>query len=155
MIDSLKKAFVSSTVLAHLLKMKMSVYCCSPWVMCIVMGSMCRHCTKHFISLLLLKIIFINLTIKRQLCRSSFTKTRGESRNLLVTSYFSFSHSVIYPLENFPPFSSNSKFVSFISGFCAFDEFLYACRRRDILWDHPWRAGGVQFFVRSISPKLL
>ena len=38
-------------------------------------------------------------------------------------------------------------------------DFLYARRRRDVLWDHPWRAGGrpggVQFFVRSISPKLL
>ena len=33
-------------------------------------------------------------------------------------------------------------------------QLLYARRRRDVLWDHPWRAGGVQFFVRSISPKL-
>ena len=33
--------------------------------------------------------------------------------------------------------------------------FLYARQRQDVLWDHPWRAGGVQFFVRSISPKLL
>ena len=33
-------------------------------------------------------------------------------------------------------------------------QLLYARRRRDVLWVQPWRAGGVQFFVRSISPKL-
>ena len=34
--------------------------------------------------------------------------------------------------------------------------FLYARRRPNVLWDHPWLAGGQRppFFVQSISPKL-
>ena len=37
------------------------------------------------------------------------------------------------------------------------EQFLYARRRRDVLWDHPWRPGrqaASPFFVRSISPRL-
>ena len=32
--------------------------------------------------------------------------------------------------------------------------FLYARRRRDVLWDHPWRAGGVQSgaYLQNYSP---
>ena len=35
-----------------------------------------------------------------------------EKEKLLVTSNFSFSHSVFYPSENFQPFSSNLKLLS-------------------------------------------
>ena len=43
---------------------------------------------------------------------TSLLKTLWEKEKLLVTSNFSFSDSVFYPLDNFLPFSSNLKLSS-------------------------------------------
>ena len=45
-------------------------------------------------------------------CSTSLLKTLWEKQKLLVTSIFSISHSVFYLLDNFLPFSSNSKLLS-------------------------------------------
>ena len=42
----------------------------------------------------------------------NFLKMLWEKDKLLVTSNFSFSHSVFYPFENFLPFSSDLKLLS-------------------------------------------
>ena len=43
---------------------------------------------------------------------TNLLKTLWEKEKLLITSNFSFSHSVFYLLDNFLPFSSNLKFSS-------------------------------------------
>ena len=43
---------------------------------------------------------------KLLVCSTSLLKTLWKKEKLLVTSNFSFSHNVSYPLENFLPFSS-------------------------------------------------
>ena len=47
-----------------------------------------------------------------RVCSTSLLKTLGEKEKLLVTSNFSFSHSVSTLLENFLPFSLNLKLSS-------------------------------------------
>ena len=47
-----------------------------------------------------------------RVCIASFLKTLKEKEKLLITSNFSFSHSVFYLLENFLPFSSSLKLSS-------------------------------------------
>ena len=47
-----------------------------------------------------------------RVCSKRLLKTLWEKEKLLVTSNFSFSRNVSYLLENFTPFSSNSKLSS-------------------------------------------
>ena len=47
-----------------------------------------------------------------RVCSTSLLKTLWEKEKLLVTSNFSFSLGVFYPLQNFLPFSSNMKLSS-------------------------------------------
>ena len=44
-----------------------------------------------------------------RVCRISFMKTQWKKEKLLITSNFSFSHSVFYPFRNFTPTSSHLK----------------------------------------------
>ena len=58
-------------------------------------------------------------------CSTSLLKTQSEKEELLVTSNFSFSHSISNPLENVLPFSSNSKLSSANS--CSMEASKFSC----------------------------
>ena len=52
-----------------------------------------------------------------RVCSTSLLKTLWEKEKLLITSNFSFSHSVFYPFEELLPFLSNLKLLS-ANSFC-------------------------------------
>ena len=60
--------------------------------------------------------LFSNKALFLRACNKNLLKTLWEKEKLLVTSNFSFSHSVFYSLGKFPPFSSNLK-LSFANSF--------------------------------------
>ena len=55
---------------------------------------------------------FPNKSLFLPVCSASLLKTLWEKEKLLVTSNFSFSHSVFYPFVDFSPFTRNLKLSS-------------------------------------------
>ena len=76
-----------------------------------------------------------------------------KSRSCINVSFLKKKKKMAFVFDKQILFDSEYAFLK--NFYSEFQPFLYARRRRDVLWDHPWWAGGVQFFVRSISPKLL
>ena len=69
-------------------------------------------CVEIFFVLKKYLTFFPNKPWFLRVCTQSLLKTLWEKEKLLVTSNFSFSHSVSTLFENFLPFSSNLKLVS-------------------------------------------